>query len=110
MSDPRVSSVSVTNHGGFCGRASIKWQHGDHQDESDVTDTYCAGVSRTIDLMKYYQAGRISTGDTCWVYWHMDGGDNKQSGENVTFDATTSAYADYALTGTVNFPSFSRSS
>jgi len=108
MSDPRGSKLSCTNGGGFCGGLSLRWEHNGHQDESEETVVYCNPETKTIDLMPYCSAGRISTGDTVWLYWHMTARPNVQSGENVTFDASSYANINYSIMGGVLNPSFHR--
>lgn len=106
MSDPRGSKVSCTNGGGFAGKLSARWVHDGNQRESEVTDEYFNPNTKTIDLMPFASTGQISTGDSVWLCWHMTAGPNKESGDNVTFDASSDANINYSITGGVLTPSF----
>lgn len=106
MSDPRGSKVSCANQGGFAGSFSVLWNHLGVQMESDQTSTYTNGFTKQIDLMPYASGGTISTGDSCWLRWHMVGGPNHDSGDNFTFDSGSDANVAYSITGGVLNPSF----
>jgi hypothetical protein len=110
MSDPRGSKVSCTNSGGFEGALSARWKHNGQQIESATTDKYFNPNAKTIDLMPYASTGQISTGDSVWLCWHMVAGPNKESGDNVTFDAGSDANVNYTITGGVDTPSFHQQS
>jgi hypothetical protein len=106
MSDPRGSKVSLQNGGGFCGKFSVGWNNSTGYNETDNSDDYCNPNSKQIDLMPYHSNGKINTGDSCWLIWHMDGGPNHNSGDNFTFDAQSDSNISYTITGGVLTPSF----
>ncbi len=106
MSDPRCSKVSCTNDGGFAGALSANWTHAGQEMQSDTTEVYYNPNTKTIDLMPSYSKGQISNGDSVWLRWHMQGGPNHDSGDNVTFDPNSDANVNYSITGGVLNPSF----
>jgi hypothetical protein len=104
--DPRGSKVSCTNCGGFVGALSALWNHAGQEFESETTDKYPVDQTKAIDLKPYHSKGQIATGDSVWLRWHMVGGPNHDSGENVTFDENSDANVNYTITGGVDNPRF----
>lgn len=104
--DPRGSKVSLQNGGGFAGKFSVLWSNSTGEHETEPTDVYFNPDSKQIDLMPYHSQKQIDTGDSCWLRWHMEAGPNKDSGDNITFDASSDSNISYTITGGVLTPSF----
>lgn len=115
MSDPIASKIIISCFGLFIMKASVRWQHGDHWDESDDTDTFGAYHSREIDLTPYWEIGRtspgnirLSEGDTCWLRVQITLGRDVESNENVTFGFEDQMIPRYVVSGTTQFPEIRR--
>jgi hypothetical protein len=71
--------------------------------ETDRTRVLMAGENGLIDLSKY----NIPDNQSCCARAYVQGGPNHDSGDNFTYEATSTVTVVYTLTGGVDNTSFS---